>query len=436
MRPRLPTSTLGLALILAACSAAADSTEATSPRAASTPAAVGSDQGAAPPETETATGSLGRIRSEVGTFTASLTVVNASENLVDLVWIDFDGEEVPWASMPPGSSYEQETVEGHAWRMLDEETGEIVEEAMVEDPELTIELTSPLFDPSLSPVNACRLRDSTGDWGTHLGFPRPQYRLSTTGTIHVTAIFVDFEDKPARTSPEEILGLIFPGAEQAFAAMSYGRLSLTVAPHLVWLRADRPSTGYEWENVEDSAADLPGWGALWFNHEAGHTLGLPDLYDYSHTDVLGFTGGFSLMGDIGGHAPEFLAYERWMLGWVDDEQVACLTTSGETTTLTAVEQPGGMKLATVKIDTTKMVVVESRRPLGLDSKLVESGALVYTVDTSVYSGEGPIVVQAQADGGFDQAPLQVDDSITVDGVTITVVDSTDEADTIEVTFDE
>ncbi len=73
---------------------------------------------------------------------------------------------------------------------------------------------------------------------------------------------------------------------------------------------------------------MPAWGFLWLNHESGHTMGLPDLYAYqydpaNYDDQHRFVGGFGLMGYIDGNAPEFFAFERWQLGWLEDSQIIC-----------------------------------------------------------------------------------------------------------------
>ncbi len=155
-----------------------------------------------------------------------------------------------------------------------------------------------------------------------------------------------------------------------------------------------PGEGYTadgkiFENGITSGADVPGWGFLWLNHESGHTMGLPDLYAYqydsvNYDDQHRFVGGFGLMGYIDGFAPEYFAFERWQLGWLDDSQIVCQSMGDQITTLTAVEIPGGVKAVIVPISDSKAVIVESRRPIGYDQALVKSGALVYTVDTSIY----------------------------------------------------
>jgi M6 family metalloprotease-like protein len=199
--------------------------------------------------------------------------------------------------------------------------------------------------------------------------------------------------------------------------------------------------GKVFENGITSGADVPGWGFLWLNHESGHTLGLPDLYAYqydaaNYDDQHRFVGSFGLMGFIAGNAPEYFAFERWQLGWLDDDQIICQLSADQTTTIMAIESPGGTKAVIVPISDSKAVVVESRRPIGYDQALVKSGALVYTVDTSIYSGKGPLVVYPilENDPYRDQSPLAVGESVTVEGVTITVMEATPDGDTIQVTI--
>lgn len=197
--------------------------------------------------------------------------------------------------------------------------------------------------------------------------------------------------------------------------------------------------GKTFENGITSGADLLGWGFLWLNHETGHIMSLPDLYAYqadpsNYDDIHRFVGGFSLMGLISGNAPEYFAFERWQLGWLDDNQIVCQESADQTTTLTAIETVGGTKAVMVPLGETKLLVVESRRRLGYDQKLLKEGALVYTVDTAIYSGEGAIVVYPVLDNDpyRDQSPLAVGESITVDGVTVTVIEATSEGDTVQV----
>ncbi|MFI2486193.1 M6 family metalloprotease domain-containing protein [Promicromonospora kroppenstedtii] len=168
------------------------------------------------------------------------------------------------------------------------------------------------------------------------------------------------------------------------------------------------------------------WGGLVLAHESGHTLGLPDLYLFEappedpgnyHAAV----GGWDLMGLISGAGPEYLAWHRWQLGWLDDAQVVCAR--GDRTTsarlapvaLSADAGPGQAAMVVHPLSATRAVVVENRQPVGYDEAIEARGALVYTVDTSVPSGEGPVRVVDATPGspdGLDDAPFAAGSSWT------------------------
>lgn len=205
-----------------------------------------------------------------------------------------------------------------------------------------------------------------------------------------------------------------------------------------------PGEGYTadgkiFSNGVTSAADLPNWGFIWLNHETGHTMGLADLYgydfdpnnyDYIHRHV----GNFGFMGFTGGKGFEPFAFERWQLGWLDDDQILCQMEGDITATVTPIEITGGMKAVMVPISNSKAVVIESRRQVGYDAPILKPGVLVYVVDTSIPSGEGTLVVYPQLDNDpyRDNSPLAVGESVTVEGVTVTVLEATDEGDTVQV----
>jgi M6 family metalloprotease-like protein len=196
-------------------------------------------------------------------------------------------------------------------------------------------------------------------------------------------------------------------------------------------------------NGATSAYDLNNWKAIWLNHEVTHTLGLVDLYAFTQEnsanqyDGLRYTGEFSYMGfsSYESNSPSLLAYERWNLGWLEDSQIKCMNESKTTQLITPVETIGGVKAVMVPISKTKAVVIESRRPLGIDSKLAKSGALVYVVDSTNQSGLGPVKVypsDVTSDPRYLKAPRAVGEKITIEGVTVTVTQSNESGDTVEV----
>lgn len=207
-----------------------------------------------------------------------------------------------------------------------------------------------------------------------------------------------------------------------------------------------PGEGYRadgkvFSNGVTSGTDLPNWGFIWLNHETGHTMGLPDLYGYdydpnNYDHVHRHVGNFGFMGFTGGTGFEPFAFERWQLGWLDDGQIHCQADGEFKATITPIEIPGGMKAVMIPISDSKVVVVESRRQVGYDARILKPGALVYIVDTSIASGEGTLVVypQLENDPYRDRSPLAAGESVTVDGVTVTVIDATDQGDTLNISI--
>ncbi|HJD82210.1 M6 family metalloprotease domain-containing protein [Kitasatospora aureofaciens] len=190
--------------------------------------------------------------------------------------------------------------------------------------------------------------------------------------------------------------------------------------------------------------DMYHWGYKVADHETSHTFGLPDLYAFTGTDVHRYVGGWDLMGNIAGPAPQHIGWERWKFGWIDDRQVACLPATGSRTVrLKAVERPGGTKIAVVRTGGTTAYVAESRRAVGADDTACSTGVLIYKVDTSTQTGYGPVQVVngnpgATAPAGcaaLDMAAYQPGRSFTdpATGVRIDVLRRGPVSDTIRVT---
>ena len=209
-----------------------------------------------------------------------------------------------------------------------------------------------------------------------------------------------------------------------------------------------------------TSAQAPGtgdWGRI-AAHELLHALGLADLYPISGTPELieeppgklRFEAEFGIMGlkaffllddddqrmftYFGGSDGETLAWSRWQLGWLDPDQIDCVTGDRATVVLKPVAtDPGtGTAMAAVPLTVNEVIVIESRRSIGRDtSRLLEEGVLVYRVNASVETGLLPIKVVGVPDEGFPV--LQIGESVTVRGYTITVVADEDAAHTVTIT---
>jgi len=166
-----------------------------------------------------------------------------------------------------------------------------------------------------------------------------------------------------------------------------------------------------------------------FAHENGHILGLPDLYTYKVTegaqDGFSHCGTWDLMGWIEGMAPDYLAYSKWRLGWIEDSQVACA--DGEFT-LTPVETAEGLKLVMIPLDDYHGYAVEYRQPAGLDAALPEDGLLFYRLDTTANGGMGCLTIippeeekYLKLDRSTPHGLIRAGQSASRDGVTVTAL---------------
>jgi M6 family metalloprotease-like protein len=194
--------------------------------------------------------------------------------------------------------------------------------------------------------------------------------------------------------------------------------------------------GREFDNGATSGSDLLAWGWTWFVHEIGHTLSLVDLYGPVSGSSLWHThvGEFSAMGAANGRALEYLGWERWQLGWIDDDQVVCAAPGTRHVKLTPIERPGGTKMVVVPTGASSAIVFESRRAEGFDRLLPRPGVLVYQVDTSRSSQQGAIRILPidDKDDHHLAAPLLPGSTVGTPALSVTFSASDADGDTLEI----
>jgi M6 family metalloprotease-like protein len=145
--------------------------------------------------------------------------------------------------------------------------------------------------------------------------------------------------------------------------------------------------------------DMWFWGYKILNHETGHAISLPESYNASGIGgTHRFVGGWDMMGNILGRAPELMAWNKWKLDWLQRRQVGCVTKDGVTFhRLTPIEVGGppgrAKKLVVVRTGRYTAWVAELRRALGNDAETIcDPGVLVYRLDASIPNGDGSIQV--------------------------------------------
>ena len=147
-------------------------------------------------------------------------------------------------------------------------------------------------------------------------------------------------------------------------------------------------------------SDMFGFGYKLLAHETGHALSLVEGYNAGSGGGNRYMGQWDLMGAINGNAPDYIAWNKWKLGWLNDDEVDCIASDGVTEhTLTpnsTAPDGTGKKLVAVRTGQNTTLVAELRAPLGVDSlaggntaRYCESGGvLLYTVDSTKRNGLG------------------------------------------------
>lgn len=185
--------------------------------------------------------------------------------------------------------------------------------------------------------------------------------------------------------------------------------------------------------------------AFVFTHEMGHLLGIQDYYwhqwrqDMPYEDQFQFMGAFDNMNFATGPAKEWTGWSRWLLEYLEDEQVRCAAKDVPSVhQLVAIPLDSDRtKMTVVPVSETVAVVIESRRSIGYDSELpiANEGALVYVVDTTILNGQGPMRLALKENVAaqfFADAPLRQGESVEVAGLLITNLESQEKWDLIRV----
>ena len=175
----------------------------------------------------------------------------------------------------------------------------------------------------------------------------------------------------------------------------------------------------------------PEFELLNWAHEYGHLFGLTDIRNtvdvtrQNSSDL----GMLDLMNSM--IAPELLAWQRFIMGILNDNQVRCVKSSQILThRIVPVAQPElDPKMIVIPLTEYKAIAIESRRSHGYDQNLgsLNEGVFVYTIDTTIpyrYSTMKLIPSPSARDMEWKRdAALKVGESITIEGWKITYVET-------------
>lgn len=186
---------------------------------------------------------------------------------------------------------------------------------------------------------------------------------------------------------------------------------------------------------DDEQRDIYNW-----IHEFGHMLGLTDFGHEGPNDSSNVGKAYyDIMTSY--RNMELFVWHRFLLGILEDSQLACVTEGSSTHWLRPVAWPGAsLEGVVIPLSSTTALVVESRRRVGYDVLLSKAGegALVYRIDTSISGSNniGPVkIIAPKRNNGIDirtQSVLKPGESVTSDGWKISVVESGGFGDVVKV----
>ena len=180
-------------------------------------------------------------------------------------------------------------------------------------------------------------------------------------------------------------------------------------------------------------------------HEVFHANGLLQDHYGDDTGLPGSNLGTGNWGNMSGMMTDFIVWDKWLAGMVTDSQVICAdNNSTGTYWIKPMEYFGKYeKMVVVPVSASKALVIESRRAGGMDFKLnkASEGALVYLIDAQDLRHGGGINVitptgrkSTYTDMFFRlaDAPLKLNESVSLEGYKITVVEAGAFGDVVKV----
>jgi M6 family metalloprotease-like protein len=200
-------------------------------------------------------------------------------------------------------------------------------------------------------------------------------------------------------------GVDFRGYDLLYIVPARNQTAIPSSPELNNYTHQIVADGNDLGNGDQAGSDMWSWGYKLWDHETGHAFSLVEGYNAGSGGTFRYMGQWDIMGNISGNAPDYIAWNKWKLGWLNDDEVDCVASDGVSDhTLTPVETPPdgtGSKLVAVRTGPNTTLVAELRSGAGTDSiaggntaRMCETGGiLLYTVDSTLRNGLGVYKVQ-------------------------------------------
>ena len=206
--------------------------------------------------------------------------------------------------------------------------------------------------------------------------------------------------------------------------------------------------------IYDHRESQPGWAQ--YAHEFGHSLGMPDLRDWTQGQfdvpmyIISPMFGHEIMDNQNAGSRSISGWLKWVQGWLNDDQVTCIDGQAPFREFHQLDWAnlldGQNELVTIKVSDTKLVAIESTRwdsTFDLKTRNKTDGVIVYTIDSTLGHQEGPLRLVSPRDISEylsdphiwpDWRVLDVivgeGESLEVEGVRITNVKSTSTSDVV------